>query len=85
MFDSMLSWLGYFPHHYWHAGEEPERGSHEKRETPTLSRWVSRVAEMLQLVQENDAAQTPAVLGAAETVLLETTDLVAQWRQLKPR
>ncbi len=25
MFDSMLSWLGYFPHHYWHAGEEPER------------------------------------------------------------
>jgi len=25
MFDSILSWLGYFPHHYWHAGEEPER------------------------------------------------------------
>lgn len=25
MFDSMLSWLGYFPHHYWHHGEEPER------------------------------------------------------------
>jgi crotonobetainyl-CoA:carnitine CoA-transferase CaiB-like acyl-CoA transferase len=19
------SWLGYFPHHYWHRGEEPER------------------------------------------------------------
>lgn len=25
MFESMLSWLGYFPHHYWHHGEEPER------------------------------------------------------------
>ena len=25
MFESMLSWLGYFPHHYWHRGEEPER------------------------------------------------------------
>ena len=25
MFDSILSWLGYFPHHFWHAGEEPER------------------------------------------------------------
>ncbi len=25
MLDSILSWLGYFPHHYWHAGEEPAR------------------------------------------------------------
>jgi crotonobetainyl-CoA:carnitine CoA-transferase CaiB-like acyl-CoA transferase len=25
MFDAALSWLGYFPHHYWHQGEEPER------------------------------------------------------------
>jgi itaconate CoA-transferase len=25
MFESILSWLGYFPHHYWHLGEEPER------------------------------------------------------------
>jgi crotonobetainyl-CoA:carnitine CoA-transferase CaiB-like acyl-CoA transferase len=25
MFDSIVSWLGYFPHHYWHAGEEPAR------------------------------------------------------------
>lgn len=25
MFDSIVSWLGYFPHHYWHQGEEPER------------------------------------------------------------
>ena len=25
MFDSILSWLGYFPHHYWHAGEEAGR------------------------------------------------------------
>ena len=25
MFESALSWLGYFPHHYWHSGEEPAR------------------------------------------------------------
>jgi itaconate CoA-transferase len=25
MFDSIVSWLGYFPHHFWHAGEEPSR------------------------------------------------------------
>lgn len=25
MFDSMLEWLGYFPHHLWHEGEEPQR------------------------------------------------------------
>lgn len=25
MFDAIVSWLGYFPHHFWHAGEEPAR------------------------------------------------------------
>jgi crotonobetainyl-CoA:carnitine CoA-transferase CaiB-like acyl-CoA transferase len=25
MFESVASWLGYFPHHYWHQGEEPGR------------------------------------------------------------
>ena len=25
MFESAVSWLGYFPHHYWHAREEPPR------------------------------------------------------------
>ncbi len=25
MFESIVSWLGYFPHHYWHQGEEPQR------------------------------------------------------------
>ncbi len=25
MFESLLSWLGYYPHHYWHRGEEPVR------------------------------------------------------------
>ena len=24
MFESLVSWLGYFPHFYWHRGEEPE-------------------------------------------------------------
>jgi len=25
MFESLVAWLGYFPHFYWHRGEEPER------------------------------------------------------------
>ncbi|MBI2347816.1 MAG: CoA transferase, partial [Deltaproteobacteria bacterium] len=25
MFESIVSWLGYFPHHYWHRGEEASR------------------------------------------------------------
>ncbi len=25
MFESIVSWLGYFPHHYWHQGEEAAR------------------------------------------------------------
>jgi crotonobetainyl-CoA:carnitine CoA-transferase CaiB-like acyl-CoA transferase len=25
MLESLVSWLGYFPHFYWHRGEEPER------------------------------------------------------------
>src|SRR5258708_428578 len=25
MFETAVSWLGYFPHHYWHRGEEPAR------------------------------------------------------------
>jgi itaconate CoA-transferase len=25
MFESIVSWLGYYPHHYWHQGEEPAR------------------------------------------------------------
>ncbi|MCL4487456.1 MAG: CoA transferase [Chloroflexi bacterium] len=25
MLESVVSWLGYFPQHYWHRGEEPER------------------------------------------------------------
>jgi crotonobetainyl-CoA:carnitine CoA-transferase CaiB-like acyl-CoA transferase len=25
MLESIVSWLGYFPHHYWHRGEEPKR------------------------------------------------------------
>jgi crotonobetainyl-CoA:carnitine CoA-transferase CaiB-like acyl-CoA transferase len=25
MFESLLSWLAYYPHHYWHRGEEPSR------------------------------------------------------------
>ena len=66
------------------TGEAPERGPQQKKEEPTLSRWVGRVAETLQLMQESDLALTPPLLEAAATVLRETSDLVAQWRRLSP-
>ncbi len=28
MLDSIVSWLGYFPHHYWHAGRRARAGGH---------------------------------------------------------
>ena len=35
MFESAVSWLGYFPHHYWHRGEEPPRvGMHHHYVVP---------------------------------------------------
>jgi crotonobetainyl-CoA:carnitine CoA-transferase CaiB-like acyl-CoA transferase len=35
MLESIVSWLGYFPHHYWHRGEEPARvGMHHHYVTP---------------------------------------------------
>jgi crotonobetainyl-CoA:carnitine CoA-transferase CaiB-like acyl-CoA transferase len=35
MFESAVSWLGYFPHHFWHRGEEPVRlGMHHQYITP---------------------------------------------------
>jgi photosystem II stability/assembly factor-like uncharacterized protein len=66
------------------TGEEPEPGSKQQKETPTLSRWASRLSEMLQLVQESDLTLLPPVTSAAETLLRETTGLLDQWKRIKP-
>ena len=35
MLDSIMPWLGYYPHHVWHGGSEPERtGMHHQYITP---------------------------------------------------
>ncbi|WRL67217.1 CoA transferase [Blastococcus brunescens] len=35
MLDSIMPWLGYYPHHVWHHDEEPERtGMHHQYITP---------------------------------------------------
>lgn len=35
MLDSIMPWLGYYPHHVWHTGNEPERtGMHHQYITP---------------------------------------------------
>ncbi len=66
------------------TGEEPERGARQKRETPTLARWVSRLAETLQLVQESDSPLTQQASSAADMVLRETAALQTQWQKIKP-
>jgi itaconate CoA-transferase len=35
MLDSIMPWLGYYPHHIWHGGDEPQRtGMHHQYITP---------------------------------------------------
>ena len=45
MFESILSWLGYFPHHYWHRGEEPSRvACGTTTSPPTALTWRGTVS-----------------------------------------
>ncbi len=49
MFDSILSWLGYFPHHFWHAGEEPARVGMRHHYVTPYGPYLSRDGEYVNL------------------------------------
>jgi crotonobetainyl-CoA:carnitine CoA-transferase CaiB-like acyl-CoA transferase len=49
MFDSIVSWLGYFPHHYWHAGEEPARVGMRHHYVTPYGPYVARDGEYVNL------------------------------------
>ncbi|MBI4529697.1 MAG: CoA transferase [Deltaproteobacteria bacterium] len=49
MFDSILSWLGYFPHHYWHAGEEAERVGMRHHYVTPYGPYLARNGEYVNL------------------------------------
>ncbi len=49
MFDSIVSWLGYFPHHYWHAGEEPARVGMRHHYVTPYGPYLARDGEYVNL------------------------------------
>ncbi|MDP6560283.1 MAG: CaiB/BaiF CoA-transferase family protein [Candidatus Binatia bacterium] len=50
MFDSILSWLGYFPHHYWHRGEEPGRAGMRHHYVTPYGPYLAGDGEYVNLV-----------------------------------
>jgi crotonobetainyl-CoA:carnitine CoA-transferase CaiB-like acyl-CoA transferase len=49
MLDSIVSWLGYFPHHYWHAGEEPARVGMRHHYVTPYGPYLARDGEFVNL------------------------------------
>lgn len=49
MFESILSWLGYFPHHYWHRGEEPARVGMRHHYVTPYGPYLARDGEYVNL------------------------------------
>jgi crotonobetainyl-CoA:carnitine CoA-transferase CaiB-like acyl-CoA transferase len=49
MLDSIVSWLGYFPHHYWHAGEEPARVGMRHHYVTPYGPYLARDGEYVNL------------------------------------
>jgi crotonobetainyl-CoA:carnitine CoA-transferase CaiB-like acyl-CoA transferase len=49
MLESILSWLGYFPHHYWHTGHEPERVGMRHHYVTPYGPYLARDGEYVNL------------------------------------
>ena len=49
MFESIVSWLGYFPHHYWHGGEVPERMGMRHNYVTPYGPYLARNGEYVNL------------------------------------
>lgn len=54
MFDAALSWLGYFPHHYWHQGEEPERVGMRHHYNVPYGPYLARDSRYVNVSVAND-------------------------------
>jgi len=50
MFEAILAWLGYFPHHYWHRGEEPERVGMRHHYVTPYGPYLARDGHYVNLV-----------------------------------
>jgi itaconate CoA-transferase len=49
MLESIVSWLGYFPHHYWHRGEEPTRTGMRHQYVTPYGPYLARNGEYVNL------------------------------------
>lgn len=49
MLESIVSWLGYFPHHYWHKGEEPARVGMRHHYVTPYGPYMARDGEYVNL------------------------------------
>jgi itaconate CoA-transferase len=72
MFESIVSWLGYFPHHYWHQGEEPGRVGMRHHYVTPYGPYLARNGKYVNLAVATpkdwevfckDVIQRPALLN----------------------
>ena len=55
MFDSMLTWLGYFPQYHWHAGIEPPRSGMRHQYLCPYGPYLAADGRYVNLVVASDA------------------------------
>ncbi len=75
MFESLVSWLGYFPHHYWHQGEEPERMGMRHHYVTPYGPYVARNGQYVNL-----AVATPQDWQIFCREVIERPDLLSDER-----
>ena len=75
MLDCIVSWLGYFPHHYWHAGEEPGRAGMRHHYVCPYGPYLAGDGEYVNL-----AVASPADWDIFCKVVIEKPELLADAR-----
>jgi len=75
MLDSIVSWLGYFPHHYWHAGEEPGRAGMRHHYVTPYGPYLAADGEYVNL-----AVASPSDWELFCRVVIEKPDLLHDTR-----
>ena len=75
MFEAIVSWLGYFPHHYWHQGEEPGRVGMRHHYVTPYGPYLARNDKYVNL-----AVATPKDWEVFCKIVLQRPDLLQDAR-----
>jgi len=75
MFEAIVSWLGYFPHHYWHQGEEPGRVGMRHHYVTPYGPYLARNDKYVNL-----AVATPKDWEVFCKIVLQRPDLLQDER-----